>query len=121
MRNRVAPTAARTAAVTSKLVLVMTLVPVLTATALVTAAQSASAAVLADGGVAASSGSFGILGPVGIGAVVLGFGGLVVGLLRHRRREATTATVTLPVDTTGALPVLDATQPIEPATGERVG
>jgi hypothetical protein len=60
--------------------------------------------------------------------VVLGFGGLVVGLLRHRRREAmvhsavnSAATVRLPVDTTNALPVLDATQPIEPVAGERVG
>jgi hypothetical protein len=118
VRNRVAPTAARASAVTSKLVLVMVLVPV----ALVAAAQNASAAItLADGDVAASSGSFGFLGPVGIGAVVLGFGGLVVGLLRHRRREATATTVILPVVTTGALPVLDATQPVEPAPGERVG
>lgn len=115
MRNRVVSAAARTAATTSKLVLVMVLVPV----ALVTAAQSASAA--ADDDVAATGMSFGLLGPVGIGAVVLGFGGLVIGLLRHRRREATASTVTLPVDSSGTLPVLEATQPIEPATGERVG
>lgn len=117
MRNRVALRAARTAATTSKLVLVMVLVPV----ALLAAAQGASAATLADGDVASAGVSFGFLGPVGIGAVVLGFGGLVVGLLRHRRRGAAAVTVTLPVDATGTLPVLEATQPIEPAAGERVG
>ena len=86
MRNRVALKAARTrAAVMSKLVrvsVVMALVPV----ALVAAAHSASAA--SEQRVTADSASFGLLGPVGIAAVVLGFGGLVAGLLRHRRREA---------------------------------
>ncbi len=90
MRNRVAPKAARTrAAVTSKLVrmsVVMALVPALVAAALVTVAQPASAA--AEEQVAAGSGAFGLAGPVGIAAVVLGFGGLVTGLLRHRRRDA---------------------------------
>lgn len=132
MRNRVVPVAARAAAMTSKLVLVMVLAPV----ALVALAQSASAATLADGlaneDVAATSVSFGLLGPVGIGAVVLGFGGLVVGLLRHRRRGAITAAstaatpaatsiVTLPVDSSGTLPVLEVAQPVEQAAAERVG
>ncbi|GAB3436957.1 hypothetical protein [Actinophytocola sediminis] len=116
MRNRVAPVAARTAAMASKLVLVVVLVPV----ALVTAAQGAAAATLADDDVAATSVSFGLLGPVGIAAVVLGFGGLVIGLLRHRRREITAATVAIPVDPSGTLPVLEATEPIETAAGERV-
>lgn len=130
MRNRVVPVAARTAAMTGKLVLVMVLAPV----ALVALAQSASAATLADGDVAATSVSFGLLGPVGIAAVALGFGGLVVGLLRHRRREATTpattrataratamTTVTLPVDSSGTLPVLEVASPVEQAAAERVG
>ena len=86
MRNRVALKAARMrAAVMSKLVrmsVVMAMVPV----ALVAAAQSASAE--SSGRVAAESSSFGLAGPVGIAAVVVGFGGLVAGLLRHRRREA---------------------------------
>jgi hypothetical protein len=84
VRNRVALKAARTrVAMTSKLVrmsVVMALVPVV----LLGAAQSASAA---DGKIAAQSVSFG-LGPVSIAAVAIGFGGLVIGLLRHRRREA---------------------------------
>ena len=119
MRNQVGSVAARTAATTSKLVLVMVLVPV----ALVAAAQGAAATPVAEDDVAATSVSFGLLGPVGIAAVVLGFGGLVIGLLRHRRRvvtAATAATVTLPIDASGTLPVLDAA-PAEPAAGERVG
>jgi hypothetical protein len=106
VRNRVAPKAARTrAAVTSTLVrmsVVMTLVPALAVAALVTAAQPAAAA--ADDQVAAESVSYGLLGPVGIAAVVLGFGGLVAGLLRHRRRDAG-----------AAMPVRP---PVEPHTGE---
>ncbi|OLF05051.1 hypothetical protein BLA60_38105 [Actinophytocola xinjiangensis] len=125
VRNRVGSVAARTAATTSKLVLVLVLVP----TALVVAAQGAAAAPVAEDDVAATSVSFGLLGPVGIGAVVLGFGGLVIGLLRHRRRvvtaaatgAVTTATVTLPVDATGTLPVLDTAAAPQRAAGERVG
>ena len=107
MRNRVAPKAARTrAAVTSTLVrmsIVMTLVPAFAVAALVTAAQPAAAA--ADGQVAAQNVSYGLLGPVGIAAVVLGFGGLIVGLLRHRRRDAGAGVPVRP--------------PVEPHTGER--
>jgi hypothetical protein len=56
--------------------------------ALVLAVSSASAST-ADG-VAANSMAFGIVGPVGIAAVVVGFGGLITGLVRHRRRETAT-------------------------------
>lgn len=121
MRNRVARTAARTlAAKTSKLVLVMVLVPA----TLLALAPAASAS---PRDVAAEPITFGVFGPIGIAAVVLGFGGLVLGLLRLRRREtaaaaATVLPVTLPVDTSGQLPGLDAvTPPVEPATGERMG
>jgi hypothetical protein len=62
----------------------LTLVPV----ALVTGALAASAST-ADG-VAASNMQFPI-GPVGVAAVVVGLGGLVTGLLRHRRRGLTQA------------------------------
>ena len=86
MRDRVAPKVARTrAAVTSKLVrisVVMVLVPLsLVAGADLAAAETADK-------VAAESVSYGLAGPVGIAAVVVGFGGLIAGLLRHRRREA---------------------------------
>jgi len=85
VRNRVALKVARTrAAVTSKLVrvsVVMALVPVV----LVAGADLAAAEVSDD--VAAESVSYGLAGPVGIAAVVVGFGGLILGLLRHRRRE----------------------------------
>ena len=132
MRNRVALKAARMAAMTSKLVLVLVLVPVaLAVTAQGASATTALADSLADRDVAADSVAFGILGPVGIAAVALGFGGLVIGLLRHhRRREVSTAsaavisaatTVTMPVDASGSLPVLEVGQPVEPAAGERVG
>jgi hypothetical protein len=86
VRNRVAPKVARTrAAVTSKLVrvsVVMALIPVV----LVAGSDLATAEAADD--VAAESVSYGLAGPVGIAAVVVGFGGLVLGLLRHRRREA---------------------------------
>ena len=86
MRNRVALKVARTrAAVTSKLVrvsVVLALVPVV-----LVAGGGLAAAETADD-VAAESVSYGLAGPVGIAAVVVGFGGLVLGLLRHRRREA---------------------------------
>ena len=96
MRDRVAPKASRTrAAVTSTLVrmsVVMALVPTLVGAALVAAARTAAAVPpepVADGRqVAAESVSFGFAGPVGIAAIVVGFGGLVAGLLRHRRRAA---------------------------------
>jgi hypothetical protein len=39
-------------------------------------------------GVAAEQGSFGVAGPVGIVAVILGVGGLVVGLVRRHRTKA---------------------------------
>lgn len=108
MRNQVAPKAARArAAVTSTLVrmsVVVALVPALVAAALVTAAQPAAAAV--DEQVAAEGGAFGLAGPVGIAAVVVGFGGLVAGLLRHRRRELGAA-------------MRVAQAPVEPRAGER--
>jgi len=105
VRDRVAPTVARAAAVTSKLVLVMVLVPV----ALAVTAQGASATTaLADDDVAVRTVSFGFLGPVGIAAVALGAVGLVAGLLRHHRRRepaavaapaaSVTAPLTAPVD-----------------------
>ncbi|HEV7650067.1 MAG TPA: hypothetical protein VGP26_18120 [Actinophytocola sp.] len=59
----------------------MALVPVV----LVAGADLASAAAAEK--VAAESVSYGLAGPVGIAAVVVGFGGLIIGLLRHRRRE----------------------------------
>ena len=89
MRNRVALKVARArAAVTSKLVrvsVVMALVPVV----LVAGADLATADAAADATekVAAESVGYGLAGPVGIAAVVVGFGGLILGLLRHRRRE----------------------------------
>lgn len=86
MRNRVAPNVARArAAVTSKLVRIFVVLAVVPA-ALVTGAEFASAEAAED--VAAESVSYGIAGPVGIAAVVVGFGGLIVGLVRHRRRVA---------------------------------
>jgi hypothetical protein len=72
VRNRVALAVA-------KVSVVFALVPV----ALVTGVVAASAST-ADG-VAASSMQFPI-GPVGVAAIVVGLGGLVTGLLRHRRR-----------------------------------
>jgi hypothetical protein len=106
VRNRVAPKVARTrAAVTSTLVrmsVVMTLVPALAVAVLVTVAQPAAAA---SEEVAVESGSSGLAGPVGIAAVAVGFGGLVVGLLRHRRRVAGAAVTVRP--------------PVEQRTGER--
>lgn len=56
--------------------------------AMVLAVSSASAS--AADGVAANSMPFGLVGPVGIAAVVVGFGGLITGLVRHRRRETAT-------------------------------
>lgn len=75
MRNRVASAIARLVRVS----VVLALVPV----ALVTGAVAATATT-ADG-VAASNMQFPI-GPVGVAAIVVGLGGMVTGLLRHRRR-----------------------------------
>ena len=110
MRNRVALKAARTrAAVTSKLVrmsVVVALVPALVGVALAAMAQSAAASTAAaDESVAAEGASFGLAGPVGIAAVAVGFGGLIIGLLRHRRREAAAA-------------IQVARQSVEPRAGE---
>lgn len=80
MRNRVALQSARTRRRLVRISVVMTVV----STVLVAGARFAAAA--APDRVAAESASF-EFGPVSIAAVVLGAGGLVVGLLRHRRRE----------------------------------
>jgi hypothetical protein len=72
VRNRVALAVA-------KVSVVFALVPVALATSVAAAGAST-----ADG-VAASSMQFPV-GPVGVAAVVVGLGGLVTGLLRHRRR-----------------------------------
>ena len=81
MRNRVAMTDVRDPRrLLARLVragVFLAAVPV----AMVLVAQPASAAPVATDQMA-----FGALGPVGIAAVVVGFGGLVVGLLRRRRR-----------------------------------
>ncbi|HEX6359132.1 hypothetical protein [Actinophytocola sp.] len=76
MRDRVASAAARLV----RVCVVLALVPVMLLTGI--AAASASTA----DGVAASNMQFPI-GPVGVAAVVVGLGGLVTGLVRHRRRE----------------------------------
>jgi uncharacterized membrane protein len=98
---------------TSKLVsmsVIMALVPVV----LVAVAGTASAAEeIGAEDVAAESVSYGLAGPVGIAAVVLGIGGLVTGLLRHRRRvTATAAAVAAAI--TGPQPA------VEQAGGEQV-
>ncbi|GAB1508638.1 hypothetical protein JCM33774_06790 [Actinophytocola sp. KF-1] len=82
MRNRVVSAVVELVRVS----VVLALVPV----ALVTGAAVASAST-ADG-VAASSMQFPI-GPVGIAAIVVGLGGLVTGLVRHRRRVVAAAAV----------------------------
>lgn len=76
MRNRVVLAVARLV----RLSMVLALVPV----ALVTGAATASATTAND--FAASNMQFPI-GPVGVAAVAVGLGGLVTGLVRHRRRE----------------------------------
>jgi hypothetical protein len=75
VRNRVVSAVAELVRVS----VVMALVPV----ALVASAAVASAS--AAEGVAASNMQFPV-GPVGIAAIVVGLGGLVTGLVRHRRR-----------------------------------
>ncbi|MDQ3785806.1 MAG: hypothetical protein M3422_01000 [Actinomycetota bacterium] len=69
---------------------VLALVPVV----LVAGAAVASAS--AADGVAASNMQFPI-GPVGIAAIVVGLGGLVTGLVRHRRRVVAAAAAPAPV------------------------
>ena len=91
------------AAVASKLVrisVVMAVVPV------VLMARAGFASASAGEPVAAESATFGVGGSVGIAAVVLGFGGLVAGLLRHRRREA-------------GMSVRSVRRPVESRQGER--
>jgi hypothetical protein len=86
VRNRVAMKVAQTGL--RRLVrvsVVLALVPV-ALLAWVTAASASST----DEAAAAAGPSFGI-GPVAIAAVVVGFGGLVTGLLRHRRRVSPAA------------------------------
>jgi hypothetical protein len=75
------------------------------AVALLGAAQPASAETAAE--TAADQMAFGALGPVGIAAVVVGFGGLVVGLLRRRRR------------TLAARPVTEARPVVAPVDADR--
>jgi hypothetical protein len=82
VRNRVAQAVARVS-------VVFALVPV----ALVTGVAVATAST-ADG-VAASSMQFPV-GPVGVAAVVVGLGGLVTGLVRHRRRGGPSHLVSKP-------------------------
>jgi hypothetical protein len=98
---------------TSKLVsvsVVMALVPTVLVAVLVAVAGTASAtAHEVTDKVAAESVSYGLAGPVGIAAVVIGIGGLVIGLLRHRRRVV------------GAVAAMTGTQPaVEQAAGEHV-
>lgn len=92
MRNRVALAAAKLVRVSVVLALA---VVALAATTLTASASTAD-------GVAASNMQFPI-GPVGIAAVVVGLGGLVTGLVRHHRREATQATPQ-PAPTEQAIP-----------------
>jgi hypothetical protein len=61
----------------------------------VISAQVATADPTAADGVSAERFSFGVAGPVGIVAVALGLGGLVLGLLRHRRNAAARAAAAL--------------------------
>lgn len=87
MRNRVASAVAELVRVS----VVLALVPV----ALVAGAAVASAST-ADS-VVASNMQFPI-GPVGVAAIVVGLGGLVTGLVRHRRRVVAAAAAATVVD-----------------------
>jgi hypothetical protein len=80
VRNRVAMAVAKGVRRLVRVSVVLALVPAV----LTVAARTASA----DAGFAASSMPFPV-GPVGIGIVVVGLGGLVTGLVRHRRRGVT--------------------------------
>jgi hypothetical protein len=80
VRNRVAMTVAQCVRRLVRVSVVLALLPAV----LTVAAQTASA----DVGVAASTMPFPI-GPVGVGIVVVGLGGLVTGLVRHHRRGVT--------------------------------
>lgn len=84
MRNRVAGVRGLV-----RMCVVLVLVPAV----LVVAGQTASASAADD--VAASSMPFPV-GPVGIAVVALGFGGLVAGLVRHRRRVVAPPAVAKP-------------------------
>jgi hypothetical protein len=74
-----------------RICVVMALVPV----ALVVTGAVANAS--ASDGVAAASMPFPV-GTVGIAVVVVGLGGLVTGLVRHRRREVNAAAVVKPAE-----------------------
>jgi len=88
VRNRVAHDDARvTRALVARTVRVTAVLTVLPAVLFVVGAQVASA----ENGVAEARFSFGVGGTVGIVAVLLGLGGLVVGLLRRRKLSATRA------------------------------
>jgi hypothetical protein len=88
MRNRVAHDGVHTVrglvAGTARVAAVLALIPA----ALVAVAMDAGADPATTGDVATERFSFGVAGPVGIVAVVLGVGGLVLGLMRHRRTVA---------------------------------
>lgn len=86
MRNRVAIAGVRGLV---RICVVLVLMPA----ALALAAQTANAST-ADG-VSTASMPFPV-GPVGIAVVVVGLGGLVTGLVRHRRRELAAGAVVEP-------------------------
>ena len=84
MRNRVAGIRGLV-----RICVVMALVPV--------ALVATGAVANASAGVAAASMPFPV-GTVGIAVVVVGLGGLVTGLVRHRRREVNAAAVVKPAE-----------------------
>jgi hypothetical protein len=91
VRNRVAHDGARvTGALVARAVRVTAVLTVLPVALFVTGAQVASA----DNGVAEGRFSSGV-GMVGLVAVILGVGGLMVGLVRRRRLSATRAAAAL--------------------------
>jgi hypothetical protein len=90
VRNRVAhDNARRMRALTARIAVTVTLLPVL----LVAAVSPAAAQ-----GVAEQRFTSGLAGPVGIVAVILGAGGLLVGLLRRRRTGPARAAVRAGID-----------------------
>lgn len=107
MRNRVALKVARGMRAQLRRLVRVSVVLALVPVALVAGTQVANAS--AADGVAADGLSFGIAGPVGIAAVVVGFGGLVTGLVRRRRREVAGVPQS----------ALDPQQATERAAGER--
>ena len=84
----------------------LTAVPVAVVAMLLGVAQPASAESAAETAVGDQM-AFGTLGPVGIAAVAAGFGGLVVGLLRRRRR------------TLAARPIPEARPAVTPVDADR--